>query len=501
MKPINHLLERQFRRNNVDLETLPEELKSLIYSISDSYEHYESSHKLINRAMEISNLELEEANIKLVAESRTQKLLIENLKESVRDISLDGKEIDDDDLIQISKILKTEIKKRKTLEKELLQAQKVAEESLKFKDIFLANMSHEIRTPLNAILGMTWLLSKTDLDEKQKEYKDVLRSASKNLLAIVNDILDLSIIESGKYRTKLIDFNLNKLLNEIINTNSYAANDKGIDLVFESSLDSTKNYSSDPKILNQILLNLISNAIKFTEKGFVKIIVNLMEARPNSDILEFSVIDSGKGIDDANLEKIFNSFYQEDDSIKRKYGGSGLGLTISKELIEFLGGEIIVKSKKNEGTEFSFIIELMRCTSKTNIKSPVLLKQKKSKPNLKGYSILIVEDDEYNIIFLTSILEKCHVNIEKAYNGIEAIEKLKLKEFDLILMDMHMPKMDGISATKNIRSVLKLKTPIIALTADVMQPKEKYIEVGMQDYISKPLKPEKLYELLEDYIL
>jgi len=500
MKTLHRLLVRQLKKNQVNIENPSEELISLAESISSSYEHYESSKNLIERAMEISNLELEQVNIKLIEESKTQKLLIESLKESIKDISIDGNEIENDDILQISQILKLEIQKRKAVEENLKEAQKLAEESLKSKELFLANMSHEIRTPLNAILGMVWLLSRTNLNSKQKEYKEVLKTSTENLLVIINNILDISKIESGKLITEKVDFNLDKLLAKLIKTVDFKAEQKSIELLLVKDPKIQTFFNGDSNKLNQILVNLVGNAIKFTSKGSVIISLKLKEVKPFSDIIEFSVKDSGLGISKSNLQNIFLSFSQEDASINRKYGGTGLGLTISKELVHALGGEIKVKSKKDKGSKFSFVIELLhskpkKITKKTEVLFP------KPKKDLNGCAVLIVEDDIHNRILLESILEDWNVTIGIAENGLEAIEKLKSESFDIVLMDMHMPQMDGLTATKEIRTTLKLDIPIIALTADVFQGEDKCFAVGMNNYISKPFSPNALYKLLEKYIL
>lgn len=499
MFTFHRLLERQLKRHKVKIESSTSNLFFLIESISKSYEHYEDSRVLVERAMEISNEELSEANTKLLQESNRQKLLIKKLKESIKDISVDKKEVDNNDILQIMQVLESEIRKRKILEKNLKKAKKIAEDSLKSKELFLANMSHEIRTPLNAILGMSWLMSKSGLTPRQKEHQEVIKSSAKNLLVIINDILDVSKISSGKFTLENINFNLDKLLNHLIKIMSFSAHKKGIKLVLKKDSNIQTFLKGDPTRLNQILLNLVGNAIKFTKKGVVKVIVNLVESKPFSDVIEFSVLDTGMGISDKNLKNIFWSFSQEDTSISRKYGGTGLGLTISKEFVKAFGGEIKVKSKKNKGSQFSFVIELEHISLEGNTKK-IEKKIKKSKKDLSDYSILVVEDDEFNLLFLVSVLEAWSTKVEVAKNGFEAIEKLNSDNFDIILMDMHMPKMDGITATKEIRETLRLKTPIIALTADVIQTEKKCIDAGMNDFISKPFNPDVLYRIIKKHI-
>lgn len=496
MEVLHRLLERQLKRFKVDIVSNSSDLYLFAKSISKSYAHYEDSRLLVERAMEISNLELEEANNKLIKDSSNQKLLIERLKETIKDVSVDGKEVNNNDILQVLRVLESEIKNRKKLEEDLEKARKHAEESLKSKELFLANMSHEIRTPLNAILGMSWLMSKSGLSTNQREYQDVIKSSAKNLLVIINDILDISKLTSGKLTLEKITFDLNELLDHLIKSMAFKANEKDIDLLLEIDSDIQNRLKGDPTRLNQILSNLVGNSIKFTKKGSVKVVVKLKESKQKSDIIEFSIIDTGVGISDENIQNIFNSFSQEDPSVSRKFGGTGLGLTISKEIVEAFGSKIVVSSEKNKGSQFSFTLELGYAT-------PILKAQKnrvKISKDLSETSILVVEDDEFNLLFLVAVLEGWNANVCVAKNGLEALGKLKGDNFDLILMDMHMPIMDGLTAANEIRKSMSINTPIIALTADVIKSKEKCFEAGMNDFVSKPFNPDELYPMIKKYV-
>ena len=391
----NHrLLERQLNKHLVDFDLKNEKLLAFLKAINNSYKHYESSRVLIERAMEISNLELEQANKKLLKESEIQNQLIERLKKSINAVSIDGKQVENNDLFQITEILNSEIVGRKRLESKLDESRIIAENALKSKERFLANMSHEIRTPLNAILGMSWLLANTKLNENQKEYQDVIKVSAQNLLIVINDILDLSKITSGKFELEYIDFNLFELVENLIKTVSYKASEKGIDLTFKKD-DSIKSFvTGDPTRLNQVLLNLVSNAIKFTNKGSVELYLKQIESGKKFTTIKFIVTDTGIGISEPKIKEVFNSFSQEDSSISRKYGGTGLGLTISKELVESFSSKLEVKSTKGVGSEFSFQVKFQ--TAKTNDKDIKTIKEEKVDYNLDGYKILIVEDNEFN---------------------------------------------------------------------------------------------------------
>jgi len=395
--------------------------------------------------------------------------------------------------------LHVDISSQKETEKILAEAKERAEASSHAKEVFLAHMSHEIRTPMNAIIGMSSLLSNTELTGKQKVYLDAIRTSSKNLLSIINDILDFSKIEAGKLNVETIGFSVEKMVKNVIGSVNHLAAGKSIMLSFKIDPQIVPVVLGDPTRVNQILLNLLSNAIKFTPDGKVELIAKVLKQEGKTQKICFEVKDTGIGIEHTKMDKIFESFSQEDDSVSRKFGGTGLGLTISKQLVELMGGQIGVQSTKGVGTTFYFEIDFKIGTFKDLPHDQQDIPHAVNK--LKGIKVLLVEDNQLNQFLATTILEGKGVIVETAGNGLEAIESVKKQEFDLILMDIQMPFMGGIEATEKIRHELNLKTPIIALTAKALSGDEKrYQEAGMNDFLSKPFEPESLIKKISQIL-
>ena len=375
--------------------------------------------------------------------------------------------------------------------KELIQSKLRAEHSSKAKEQFLANMSHEIRTPLNGIDGMTRLLDSTSLSNDSQEYVNAIKSSSENLLVIVNDILDFSKIEAGKLSIEKIGFNLTKILNQVIKSSCYKAEEKGV--LLESNIDGkiADILIGDPVRLQQIVINLLNNALKFTSKGFVKLNCTLISTKNNLNTIKFEIDDTGIGIEKNKLDTIFESFSQEDDSTTREFGGTGLGLSISKHLVELFNGQLLVKSEKNKGTSFYFTLDLPIGNEDDLPEDLTVVNEPES---LENKRVLLVEDNEINQFLATTILKQWKMNIDIADNGKIALDRLKEQNYDVILMDVQMPIMGGLEATELIRNTLNITTPIIALTANAIKgDNEKCIEVGMDDYISKPFNHSILY--------
>ncbi len=396
-----------------------------------------------------------------------------------------------------------DITKRKRQEKEMIAAKETAEEAGIVKENFLANMSHEIRTPMNAIMGMTELLSKTTLDVQQKKFIDAINLSSKNLLVVINDILDISKLKIDKVKFENIGFKVKSVFEHIIEINEHKLVDKDIFLACKiaSELENLI-LKGDPYRLTQILLNLVGNAIKFTEKGSVTMECELLKHENKNLTLKFVVKDTGIGISKNKLINIFEQFEQADVSTTRKYGGSGLGLAISRHLVEAQNGSISVESIENVGSSFSFIISYNQGTENDLVSD----KEENDQPlvELGNVRVLLVEDNQFNQIFGVKILEHLGFEMDLAENGKVAIQKLYEKEYDIILMDIQMPEMGGIEATEYIRSQFdgsKANIPIIALTANVMNTdKEKYLKVGMDDYVSKPFKGNILYQKIRTLV-
>jgi len=373
-------------------------------------------------------------------------------------------------------------------------------ESAKFKDQFLANMSHEIRTPMNAIVGMTRLMLKREQDQENLKYLGAIQHASENLLILINDILDISKIQSGKMHIEQIPISLRATINGCFSTLIYKCEEKGLQLKLEIDSSIPDSIISDPTRLNQILINLVGNAIKFTKEGEIILRVSTaVKDNPSStdfQFLKFEVIDCGIGIEKGKTAFIFDSFTQSSSSTARKYGGSGLGLSITKQLVSLMGGSIDVISEINKGSNFFFTIPLIASNMDSVIASQqsnmdYLLKAK----NLKGISLLLVEDDSFNQIVAVDTLESLipEIKITIAENGLLACEKAQAEKFDIVLMDLQMPELNGYEATEKIRQFSSI--PIIAMTADALKTdNDKCLAVGMNDYISKPFEEANLID-------
>ncbi|MEZ0486665.1 PAS domain S-box protein [Fibrella aquatica] len=392
-----------------------------------------------------------------------------------------------------------DITRQKQLEIELTYAKEVAEESTRVKELFLANMSHEIRTPMNAIMGMANQLTKTPLTTDQKFYLSTIQSATDNLLIIVNDILDLSKIEAGKLTLESIGFEPKVVVGRAMQVMMHKAEEKG--LAFTNSFCDSALSSvliGDPYRLNQILLNLISNAIKFTEKGGIDIRCKVISDTDTSQIIKATVSDTGIGMDDAFSKTILQKFMQEDASISRRFGGTGLGLSICKNLVELMGGTMEVQSKKGVGTSVSFTIPFLKGAQES---LPVKETHYINTDLIAKKRILVADDNEMNRLVASTILQNYGAVIEEANNGQEAIDKLRQATFDIVLMDVQMPVMDGVEATKQIRAKLSNQLPVIALTAFAVKgDSEKFISAGMSDYLSKPFEESQLVAVITKWL-
>ena len=389
-----------------------------------------------------------------------------------------------------------DITERKKDAEELLLAQKT-------KDQFLANISHEIRTPINGIAGMATLLSQSPNPEDQIIYLNAIKSASKNLKVIINDILDLASIESGKLQFERIGFNLRDVLASLANMFQVQAKEKGLSISNQLTKEADKILIGDPVRLNQILINLISNALKFTHTGSIKLNCSVERQEKQKFYIRFEVTDTGIGIPSDKLATIFESFSQADASVTRKYGGTGLGLTIAKQLVDLQQGTISVKSEEDKGSSFEVIIPYQIGSHKDIAEISNKARKSKSYRNrLKNLNVLLVEDNEINRLYATNILKTWNCFVETAENGYVAIEKLTSASFDIVLMDIQMPEMDGFEATKAIRSgePPKSEIPIIALTANANRKDiEKCLAAGMNECIPKPFTPDDLMRVLIKY--
>ena len=375
-------------------------------------------------------------------------------------------------------------------------SEKKVREAARVKENFMANMSHEIRTPLNAILGFTRLLQKEPGSQAAKEHVQAIQSSGENLLTIINDILDLSKIEAGMMRIEPVPFNVRDLLHSVTTLFLQKANEKNLQLLTEVNPEVPATVSGDPTRLTQILVNLIGNAIKFTHQGSIRVLIAQEGTQGQQVLLGITISDTGIGIEPEKLQAIFERFRQAEDTVTRQYGGTGLGLSIVKELVELQQGHIHVDSEPGKGTTFHVTIPYQPAETAANIArqqqdGPVHY------PALTGIRVLVAEDNPINQQLMKHLLKGWQVQFDIANNGEEAIGLLQHNRYDLILMDIQMPVMDGYTATEQIRHTLQLDTPIIAMTAHAIAgEKEKCLSSGMNDYLSKPLHEQALYNVI-----
>ncbi|MBK7805843.1 MAG: response regulator [Saprospiraceae bacterium] len=386
-----------------------------------------------------------------------------------------------------------DITNQKKLEKELEKAKLQAEDASRAKESFLANMSHEIRTPLNAIIGMIRELGREELTPKQNSYVSHSETAARHLLTIVNNILDMSKIEAGELIIDAKEFSLMSVIGNVISILHSKAQEKKLELNYHISPDIKPALIGDSGRVRQILINLVGNAIKFTDAGKIDLSVNVKQTNQYFQQLSFEIKDTGIGMNKEYLNQIFNKFSQEEGSAARRYEGTGLGMTITKEMINLMGGNCEIQSEKGIGTTVTFNLTLpVGDENKLVDKDSYLVDD-----SLQNLKILLVEDNEMNSFIACQSLHYFGCIVDTASNGIEAIEKLAVQKPDLILMDIQMPEMDGIEATKFIRDEMAISTPIIALTANAFKRDiDLYLSIGMNDYVTKPFEENVLFNTI-----
>ena len=390
-----------------------------------------------------------------------------------------------------------DITERIYMEQELRYAKKVTDEAAQAKESFLAHMSHEIRTPMNGIMGMASLMAKTNLDDQQRYYLKLIQEAAGSLLVIVNDILDLEKIVAGKLQLEKIDFKLVEKITTSIQSFIHKAEEKDLGLIFQNAIPATMVVKGDPYRLSQVLSNLLSNALKFTNRGNVTILTSIIEQNEQWAVVEIVIRDTGIGISEDRIRSIFEPFVQADPTISRKYGGTGLGLPICKNMIEMQNGELLVRSEEGKGSVFTIHIPYqlsMEAMQDNETNQDIDYK------SLGHKKVLVAEDVELNQYLARHILESWDFEVTIVSNGREALEQLQAESFDCILMDVQMPEMDGLAATAHIRQLadpIKAHIPIIALTANALKgDSERYLAAGMNDYLSKPFDEPRLFRVI-----
>jgi PAS domain S-box-containing protein len=463
------------------------------------------------RGRQLSPLLLSGADLELVEsklESRQRgvadsyEVTVTSKSGDVKWLLVSGAPLYDDQQLVGSIGIYLDVTPQKRLEASLREAKALAEISTRAKQDFLANMSHEIRTPMNAILGMSQLLAKTALSPPQDSYLHAITASAENLLVIINDILDLSKIEAGRLAVEKIGFSLCGVCEQVEKTLHFKAEEKGLSFVTHCDPAVPAVLLGDPYRITQILLNLAGNSVKFTERGSVQVSCKLLELTDSREALvEFTVQDTGIGIDADYLAKVFDEFSQEDSSVTRKFGGTGLGLGISQKLVELLGGQLRIESRKHHGTSSRFALRLPVGTAHD-------VPQKEGadvsglQHALRGKRVLLVEDNVFNRMLASIFLTNAELDVTEAGNGQVAVELVQSYHFDLILMDVQMPVMDGYEATTLIRHQVGPHLPIIALTANAIQgERDKCLAAGMNDYLTKPFQEATLVKMVYDWVL
>jgi len=388
----------------------------------------------------------------------------------------------------------SDVSPAKSYQEQLIRAKEAAESSKKIKETFLANMSHELRTPIAGIMGLIGLFKKTELTDQQRDMLELLDTSSQSLLGVINDVLDISKIEAGKFNIVRSPTNVRDLLNAVYSLLKFKAEKKGVELLLSIDPTVPKYIMIDSLRLNQILMNLLSNAINFTDRGHVKLTVTNLEDNHNRVKLKFIVEDTGIGIPSNKLATIFESFEQADNDTSNRYGGTGLGLTIVKKLVELKGGDLTVSSKVGNGSVFSFInwFEVTEAPKQIDPKNA-----EESLTPLPNISVLVAEDNMVNQFMISKLLEGWEIAVDVVDNGKKVLEKLRHNHYDLILMDTHMPEMNGFETTRAIRLDFdepKRSTPIISLSAASFPDEQnEAISAGMNDLLTKPFQPPQLY--------
>uniref|UniRef100_UPI00404B47CD response regulator n=2 Tax=Flavobacterium sp. TaxID=239 RepID=UPI00404B47CD len=497
---INRNLLRQINKFLTD-ETIRNhpQVADFISVVNNTYLNYEKDAELFEQSTKLNDKEYSEINAKLKSELSQKEVFQKKIIDSIYKISGEKIQLEDsEDIAKLIKLLNNQIEIKAIHQEQLAAAKVIAEKANDAKSDFLSIMSHEIRTPLNAIIGLIYIMEKENTLESFQENLDALKHSSNNLFHLINNVLDFNKIEAGKIDIESIPFNFQDLILKIVKSLELKASENltKIEVVIDD--DFCQHLISDPLRLSQIVTNLLSNAIKFTKNGTVKIVIKQLEISEGISSFNVAVLDTGIGIDLLKFNQIFEKFSQAETKTSRQFGGTGLGLVITKKLLNLLDSDIKLESELNKGSKFSFTLRLPIDTN--HIENTLDFYggdyQEKIMPEFR---ILLVEDNIINVKIAQKIISQWDVSIDVAENGQVAIEKHASNSYDLILMDLSMPIMDGYEATKIIR-IQDKKTPIIALTASASSGYlERSMGIGINDYVIKPFSPKELNMKLFKY--
>lgn len=484
-RQINKYLSDDFIADN-------DALSKFIDVVNLSYLNYERDTELFEQSSRLNDVEYFQINQKLKVELTKKEEVHSKLIYAIN--QLNDKKVklgEEDNLIDLLNILNKEIDFKKEFQKQLYVAKSNAEKANEAKSDFLSIMSHEIRTPLNAIIGLIYIMEKENSLSSFQENIEVLKHSAQNLYLLINDILDFNKIEAGKIELENIPFDLKELIQQIAKSLEVKAEENSNKIEIEFDKNFTPNIISDPLRIGQILTNLVSNATKFTRNGLIKIKIDQLEINANNSKFKIQVIDNGIGIELDKFKQIFQKFEQAEATTTRKFGGTGLGLVISKKLLQLLDSDIELQSEIGKGSNFSFVLNVPYFSNSADLKTDILYHDY-IEENLQGLRVLLVEDNLINVKVAEKILSQWNVNVDVALNGLIATQKYEPGKYDIILMDLAMPVMDGYEATINIR-FKDISIPIIALTASASYGYlEKAMLLGINEYIIKPFNPKEL---------
>ncbi|MFC5413100.1 ATP-binding protein [Larkinella bovis] len=497
---LHKLLARQINRHLPEDWLQHEQFQQFIKAVNDSYHNFDRDKELFEHSSFLNEREYTAINQKLKEEISQRRQSEEKLIEAIQSMDIpDGDEMPEfgpENLVSLVDFLQKQIEHRKQIEQELRTAKEVAENATLAKSDFLSMMSHEIRTPLNGIVGMTYLMSQEEVTPALAENLKTLQFSIEHLHALINDILDFSKIEAGKVELEESNFDFKHLVSNIKRAHQFKAEESGTRIKLMVDDDIPDILMGDSLRIGQVLSNLVSNAIKFTKQGTVTIELSLLKKDDEVASIYVSVQDTGIGIPLEKQQAIFEMFTQANSATTRQFGGTGLGLVITRRLLELHGSQIEVESEEGKGAKFFFTLDLRIGST---VKQNYALTDSINDQTLKGVRILLVEDYPVNVKVALKFLSRWGVIVDVAENGLIGFEKFQKGTYDLILMDLQMPVMDGYTSTRQIRET-DAKIPVIALTASATYSnRDRAIDAGINDYVTKPFNPNDLFQKIAKY--